>query len=80
MLDAVIKDWAAALTDAELASALDYANVKGVSASKRFGSLVVHFFNHQTHHRGQTTTLLYQAGVDVGLTDLLALIPSAVDV
>ncbi|MGE1155454.1 DinB family protein [Pseudomonas kitaguniensis] len=34
----------------------------------------LHFFNHQTHHRGQVTTLLTQAGVDVGDTDLLALI------
>ncbi|MGB0733695.1 MAG: DinB family protein, partial [Pontibacterium sp.] len=30
-----------------------------------------HFFNHQTHHRGQITTLLHQAGVDVGVTDLV---------
>lgn len=29
-----------------------------------------HLFNHATHHRGQVTTLLYQAGVDVGITDL----------
>jgi uncharacterized damage-inducible protein DinB len=27
-------------------------------------------FNHQTHHRGQATTLLSQAGVDVGATDM----------
>jgi uncharacterized damage-inducible protein DinB len=27
-------------------------------------------FNHQTHHRGQVTTLLRQAGVDPGITDL----------
>ena len=32
---------------------------------------VQHFFNHQTHHRGQVTTLLMQAGVDPGVTDLL---------
>lgn len=32
-------------------------------------------FFHQTHHRGQTTTLLPQAGLAVGVTDLLALIP-----
>ncbi len=30
-----------------------------------------HWFNHQTHHRGQVTTLLTQMGVDVGVTDLL---------
>jgi len=34
----------------------------------------MHFFNHQTHHRGQVTTLLSQAGVDVGDTDLVGLI------
>ena len=40
-----------------------------------FGSLLLHFFNHQTHHRGQITTLLSQAGVAVGVTDLLVRIP-----
>lgn len=29
-----------------------------------------------SHHRGQISTLLSQAGVDVGVTDLLAIIPS----
>lgn len=42
---------------------------------KLLGSLVLNLFNHQTHHRGQATTLLSQAGLDVGVTDLLALIP-----
>ena len=32
---------------------------------------VVSFFNHQTHHRGQATTLLMQAGIDPGVTDLI---------
>jgi uncharacterized damage-inducible protein DinB len=32
--------------------------------------LVTHFFNHQTHHRGQVTTLLSQLGYDLGVTDL----------
>ncbi|MEX0740836.1 MAG: DinB family protein [Pseudohongiella sp.] len=31
---------------------------------------VTHFFNHQTHHRGQVTTLLSQMGIDPGVTDL----------
>lgn len=34
---------------------------------------VAHFFNHQTHHRGQLTTLLEQAGRDPGVTDLIRL-------
>lgn len=31
---------------------------------------VLQFFNHQTHHRGQITTLLMQMGIDPGVTDL----------
>jgi uncharacterized damage-inducible protein DinB len=34
---------------------------------------VMNFFNHQTHHRGQITTLLSQLGHDPGVTDLMAL-------
>jgi len=36
--------------------------------------LLLHLFNHQTHHRGQASTLLTQAGADIGVTDLLVLI------
>lgn len=76
-LDAVIGDWVRALTPQLLASTLTYRNMAGQPHSKPFGALVQHFFNHQTHHRGQASTLLFQAGVDVGVTDLLAVIPSA---
>jgi uncharacterized damage-inducible protein DinB len=31
---------------------------------------VTHFFNHQTHHRGQLSTMLSQCGIDYGVTDL----------
>lgn len=34
---------------------------------------VQHFFNHQTHHRGQITALMEQAGLDCGVTDLAML-------
>ncbi len=75
-LDAVITAWAKVVTDQDLDHILHYANTKGVISDKRFFNLVMHFFNHQTHHRGQATTLLMQAGVDVGVTDLLMLIPN----
>ncbi len=74
-LDAVIGAWSAELTHADLDHVLEYRNTKGVPHRKLYGTLVLHLFNHQTHHRGQATTLLFQAGVDVGVTDLLALIP-----
>ena len=75
-LDRLITDWAHSIADHDLDHVLRYANTKGVVANRNFFSLVMHFFNHQTHHRGQATTLLSQAGVDVGVTDLLALIPN----
>lgn len=75
LLDEAITTWTAALTAEDLAANLDYATTKGVACSKNFAALLLHLFNHQTHHRGQATTLLAQAGVDVGVTDLVALIP-----
>jgi uncharacterized damage-inducible protein DinB len=76
MLDSVIRRWSESLTDADLERVLSYRTSKGAVMTKPFESLIMHFFNHQTHHRGQITTLLHQAGLDVGVTDLLALIPN----
>lgn len=73
-LDQLIVDWANSLHEPHLDQRLRYHNMRGVAAEKPFFGLLVHFFNHQTHHRGQVTTLLTQAGVDVGTTDLLALL------
>jgi uncharacterized damage-inducible protein DinB len=73
-LDQLIIDWTNTLCGSDLDQRLYYHNMRGVAADKPFFGLLVHFFNHQTHHRGQVTTLLSQAGVDVGVTDLLALI------
>ena len=39
------------------------------------GPLMVHFFNHQTHHRGQVHAALTQCGVDPGDTDLFLVVP-----
>lgn len=75
-LDRTICAWSQQLSDADLDHVLCYANTKGIVSRKRFSSLVMHFFNHQTHHRGQASTLLTQSGVDIGVTDLLMLIPN----
>lgn len=75
-LDELIIRWAGELMPGHLSADFAYANMAGVSSSKNFGALVQHYFNHQTHHRGQATTLLFQFGVDVGVTDLLAVIPN----
>jgi uncharacterized damage-inducible protein DinB len=75
MLDRAIGDWVESLTTADLDLVLDYQNMKGIPARRQLGALLCHFFNHQTHHRGQVTTLLSQVGLDVGVTDLLNILP-----
>lgn len=75
-LDRIIIEWARSITEPDLDHALNYTSMKGVAADRSFYSLIMHFFNHQTHHRGQVTTLLSQVGVDVGDTDLVVIIPS----
>lgn len=73
-LDDIIRELASTVTAAHLDETLRYGNTAGAAQAKNFGLLLLHFFNHQTHHRGQASTLLFQAGVDVGVTDLNALI------
>lgn len=74
-LDQAIIDWCQEMEEDDLSNPLDYANSKGIKSIRSFGHLIQHFFNHQTHHRGQVTTLLNQNEIDVGTTDLLMLIP-----
>ncbi|PIO98347.1 Protein dinB [uncultured Pleomorphomonas sp.] len=74
-IDRLVIGFVDGLSDADIAEALDYRRTDGTRQHKVLASVLSHIFNHQTHHRGQVTTLLTQAGVDVGVTDLLALIP-----
>ena len=75
-IDAVIVRLTSLLTEELLASAIRYTNTAGQHHAKNFGLLLQHFFNHETHHRGQASTLLFQAGIDLEVTDFIAHIPS----
>jgi uncharacterized damage-inducible protein DinB len=70
-MDDEISAWAAQLDDAQLAGPLTwYSVVAQREMTRPRGLCVMQMFNHQTHHRGQVTTLLKQAGIDPGETDL----------
>lgn len=73
-LDAAIEGWTGDMAADFPLRTMRYANTKGVERAHPMWQALTHFFNHQTHHRGQVTTLLSQAGVDVGVTDLIALV------
>ena len=71
-MDGDILAWADAL-DADWLTR-DFSWYSGLTKSTRTRPawlLVTHLFNHQTHHRGQVTTLLSQRGINPGDTDLM---------
>lgn len=74
-IDELIINWCKELNQKDLSTAMTYHNMKGIQSTRNVGELVLHFFNHQTHHRGQVSTLLSQCGIDIGITDFLIDIP-----
>lgn len=70
--DERIAAWIDTLSNADLDRELSYfSKVNPRPRRYPLWFALSHFFNHQTHHRGQVTTLLSQADVDVGVTDLI---------
>lgn len=70
-LDGRILDWAQSLSRSWLCEELTYeSKVDGITRTVSRWILVTHMFNHETHHRGQVTTLLSQQGIDMGTTDI----------
>ncbi|MCM1983891.1 DinB family protein [Lyngbya confervoides] len=69
--DCEILDWSKTLTSAWLDQPLQWtSSMDGITRTQPKWLLVTHLFNHQTHHRGQLTTLLTQLRYDPGCTDL----------
>ncbi|MBB5020172.1 putative damage-inducible protein DinB [Chitinivorax tropicus] len=70
-LDQDLMDWAQAVDQAWLDTPMTWTSkLYGMTQTVPRWVLVTHMFNHQTHHRGQITTLLSQLGVDIGITDM----------
>jgi uncharacterized damage-inducible protein DinB len=63
--------WADGLSDDDLAGDLTwYSGAAGRDETRPLALLITHFFNHQTHHRGQIHAMLTAAGARPGDTDL----------
>jgi uncharacterized damage-inducible protein DinB len=71
--DQDIAEYVATLTQADLDRTFEYSSMAGAAQSHALWWALSHFFNHQTHHRGQATTLFMQLGHDPGATDLLVM-------
>lgn len=71
-INAKIEAFAASLEPEILSATLRYKRFDEPRELPYFAALS-HFFNHQTHHRGQITALIEQLGGDCGVTDLAAM-------
>ncbi len=72
--DRAIEQWMQELEPAMLSARVSYANTtRSIAREHSLWFGLTHFFNHQTHHRAQVTTLLHQLDRDYGTTDFLAM-------
>ncbi|HEY6433702.1 MAG TPA: DinB family protein [Acetobacteraceae bacterium] len=76
--DAAIEAWAARITEDWLAHDLVWFSGAAQREMRRPRTfLVMHFFNHQTHHRGQAHAMITACGQATGDTDLAFIIQAA---
>ena len=69
--DREIIEWANSLEQQYLRQDHTYTtNVDNKTRDLPVWVLATHMFNHQTHHRGQVTTLIKQLGYEPGITDI----------
>lgn len=69
--DARIEAWARQMDATGLAGGLTwFSGAAGRMMTADRGGLLVHLFNHQTHHRGQVHAILTRLGERTGDTDL----------
>ena len=75
--DAKISAWAARIDDMWLGEQQVWFSASIQRELRQPRSLLVaHFFNHQTHHRGQAHALITACGEATGDTDLFLVVPS----
>ncbi len=75
--DVRIEDFLATVDDAGLAGSLTYTTVsRPATLTTPWRFVLAHFFNHQTHHRGQIHDMLSQTSAPPPVLDLLYFINS----
>jgi uncharacterized damage-inducible protein DinB len=68
--DAEIESFFATVDDAFLERTIPYINNQGRAYVESVPVAVLHFFNHQTHHRGQVHVMVSQTGVKAPSLDM----------
>ena len=78
--DSEISRMMAELSPDSLGRQIAYTSfLKKATVRLPLGLILAHVFQHQTHHRGQVTTLVSQLGYDFGVTDMIYMPGAATD-
>jgi uncharacterized damage-inducible protein DinB len=70
-VDELISQFVNELAENQLNSTVRYKNYKGEEIEKESWKTLLHWFNHQTHHRGQVSVLLDLIGIDHDYSSLI---------
>ena len=70
-LDRFIEAWVRDLNANDLYSDVTYRNSKGREFRQPLWHILLHMFNHQTHHRGQVAQVLDEHGVENDVSNLI---------
>lgn len=71
LCDGRIRIWAGKLRQVDLSGDLTWTySYEDKQVTKPLGFCITHFFNHQTHHRGQVHAMLTAAGQQAPVSDL----------
>jgi uncharacterized damage-inducible protein DinB len=73
-LDKLIIKFVNEITESDLGRNLNYVDIRGTENNRSFGGLVLHVFNHQTHHRGMISIYLELLGIENDYSNLARLV------
>jgi uncharacterized damage-inducible protein DinB len=72
--DDLLSQFAEEVTPEDFPQRLRYKNWQGVDQDREFGGLIMHVFNHQTHHRGMVSLYLDMLGKQNDFSNLIKLV------
>ena len=61
-MDNIIVDFINEITKTDLEKTVKFVNHKGLTLEKRMDVILIHMFNHDTHHRGMISLYLEALG------------------
>ncbi|MBN2224433.1 MAG: DinB family protein [Deltaproteobacteria bacterium] len=73
-MDKLIITFANEVTQNDLERNMKYTDLRGTENNRSFGGLILHMFNHQTHHRGMISIYLEMLGIENDYSNLARLV------